>query len=106
MLNEGGDIRRWRYKDWQYPFLIKLSAKPLKLKSRTVGFIETEDGNQYADGTLTKENNFLIQIFSTDLRFILSLLVCVGVCVYVMPYLCYGISMENFKGEHRAYLKD
>lgn len=58
MLNEGGDIRRWRYKDWQYPFLIKLSAKPLKLKSRTVGFIETEDGNQNGDGTLTKENNF------------------------------------------------
>lgn len=79
-------------------FLIKLSTKPLKLKNRTVGFIQTEDGNQNADGTLTKENYyFFIQIFSSDLRFILSLLVCLGVCVYIMPYLCYGISMENLR---------
>ncbi len=46
------------------PFLIKLSAKPLKLKNRTVGFIETEDGNQNADGTLTKENYYFLIKFS------------------------------------------
>jgi len=46
------------------PFLIKLSTKPLKLKNRTVGFIQTEDGNQNADGTLTKENYYFLFKFS------------------------------------------